>query len=176
MGEVPGRVRAAVASDVDAIATVWLRSRRASVPSIPEPVHSEEEVRRWVADVLVPSGGTWVLDGAGALVAMMILRRGWIEQLYVDPDHVGHGAGGRLVEQAKSLSPAGLDLWTFQSNARARDFYEAHGFVAVEETSGDNEEGFPDVRYHWGRCDAGSVRKAASDPSPRRSDWWSASH
>jgi GNAT superfamily N-acetyltransferase len=69
--------------------------------------------------------------------------------LYVEPSHVGKGAGSRLLEQAKRLCPAGLDLWTFQSNAGARQFYESHGFVPVDETSGDNEEGAPDVRYHW---------------------------
>lgn len=38
----------------------------------------------------------------------------------------------------------------------ARRFYERHGFVVVDATEGDNEEGAPDVCYQWlGSC--GSV-------------------
>ncbi len=116
---------------------------------IPEPVHTDEDVRRWVAAILVPQGGTWVLERAPGVVGMMTLGDGWIEQLYVDPDHLGQRVGAGLLRHAKRLFPGGLDLWTFQSNTRARLFYESHGFVAVEETLGDNEEGAPDVRYHW---------------------------
>ena len=47
------------------------------------------------------------------------------------------------------MQPDGLDLWAFRSNTGARRFYERHGFVAVAFTEGDNEEGEPDVRYHW---------------------------
>ncbi len=44
----------------------------------------------------------------------------------------------------------GLELWTFQVNARARRFYERHGFVEVDRTDGGhNEERQPDVRYAW---------------------------
>ena len=143
-------LRPATASDAEVVATVWLRSRRASIPSIPEPVHSDEEVRRWVSDVLLPNGGTWVVEDEFGVVAMMSVHDGWLDQLYVDPAHVGQGTGTALLGQAKQLCPGGLDLWTFQSNVRARHFYEAHGFRPVGETSGDNEEGAPDVRYHWG--------------------------
>ena len=142
-------VRPATASDAEVIAAVWLRSRRASAPSIPEPVHSDEEVRRWVSDVLLPNGGTWVVENEVGVIGMMSVRDGWIDQLYVDPAHFAHGIGTKLVGQAKQLHPRRLDLWTFQSNTRARRFYEAHGFRPVEETEGDNEEGAPDVRYHW---------------------------
>ena len=45
---------------------------------------------------------------------------------------------------------ARLQLWTFQRNANARAFYEAHGFACVQLTGGsDNEEHEPDARYVW---------------------------
>ena len=143
-------MRRAAASDAQVVATVWLRSRKASIPSIPEPVHSDDAVRSWVSDVLLPQGGTWVVENDVGVIAMMSVHDGWIDQLYVDPVHTGHGTGTKLLGQAKQLHPEGLDLWTFQSNVRARRFYEIHGFRPVEETEGDNEEGAPDVRYHWG--------------------------
>jgi GNAT superfamily N-acetyltransferase len=142
-------VRHATRSDAEAIATVWLESRKASIPSIPSPVHSDDEVRTWVSDVLLSEGGTWVVDSDAGVTGMMSVRSGWIDQLYVDPRHLGEGIGTRLLDLAKRLCPRGLDLWTFQSNARARRFYEAHGFRPVEETSGENEEAAPDVHYRW---------------------------
>lgn len=90
-----------------------------------------------------------MLDGQNGVIAMMTVVDGWIDQLYVDPEHWGRGAGTALIEHAKSLSPGGLDLWTFQSNVRARHFYENHGFAPVGKGSGDNEEGAPDIRYRW---------------------------
>jgi len=45
-----------------------------------------------------------------------------------------------------------LHLFTFQRNARARAFYEAHGFRLVDLSDGArNEEGEPDARYDWVR-------------------------
>jgi len=54
-----------------------------------------------------------------------------------------------LIAIAKQERPDGLKLWTFQANTGARPFYEHHGFAATGSTSGDNEEGAPDVRYVW---------------------------
>ena len=119
------------------------------MPSIPAPVHRDDDVRRWFADVVVPTGHTRVLVADSSVVALLVLDDGTIDQLYVDPAYHGIGLGSQLVELAKSEHPAGLDLWTFQTNVGARRFYERHGFVAVETTDGDNEEGEPDARYHW---------------------------
>jgi N-acetylglutamate synthase-like GNAT family acetyltransferase len=85
----------------------------------------------------------------GEIVAMISLREGWIDQLYVDPSWQGRAMGARLVDFAKARAPEGLELWTFQTNEGARRFYERHGFAAVEWTDGENEEGAPDVRYRW---------------------------
>jgi GNAT superfamily N-acetyltransferase len=144
-------LRRAVQSDADEIAAIWLRSRRAAVPAIPPPVHTDDEVRIWIAEVVLPAEATWVIEHAGRAVAMLVLDAGLVDQLYVDPDYTGQGLGARLLNLAKDQSPGGLDLWTFQGNIGARGFYERHGFAAVAMTDGDNEERCPDVRYHWQR-------------------------
>ena len=132
-----------------AIADLWLRSRKAAVPAIPAPVHSDDDVRKWFTDVVLPTRETWVINDGDDITAMLVLEDGWVDQLYVAPGHTGRGLGSQLIALAKNRSPAGLDLWAFQSNRDARRFYERHGFVAVAMTDGDNEEGAPDVRYHW---------------------------
>jgi GNAT superfamily N-acetyltransferase len=153
-------IRPAGAADAPAVAAVWWRARLDAVPAIPAPVHDEADVARWVAEVLVPAGGTWVALDGKHVVAMFSLRPGWIDQLYVDPSRQGRGIGAELVEVAKDRAPDGLELWAFQSNTRARRFYERHGFVAVGWTDGDNEERAPDVRYRW----AGAGPNTASTP------------
>lgn len=132
-----------------AVADVWLRSRAASMPAIPAPVHTEDEVRAHFCDVVLPTKEVWVTDRGGAVVALLVLEDEWIDQLYVDPDFVGIGLGSGLIAVAKAERPGGLRLWTFAANTRARRFYERHGFVATGTTDGDNEEGAPDVRYEW---------------------------
>jgi GNAT superfamily N-acetyltransferase len=143
-------LRRAIPEDAAAIAEVFLDSFHATYDF--PLAHADDEVRGWIRDRVVPQMETWVADDGGHIVAMMVLAPGWIEQLYVAPDRLGAGIGGRLVDLAKSRSPEGLTLWTFQVNERARRFYERHGFVAVETTHGHaNQERQPDVRYEWRR-------------------------
>jgi GNAT superfamily N-acetyltransferase len=142
-------IRRALPADAGPLAALWLRSRAASVPSIPPTVHADEDVHRWFTEEIVPSGDVWMVDRQGGVIALLVLDHEWIDQLYVDPESTGRGFGGALLGHAKSLRPDGLKLWTFQSNREARRFYEAHGFVAIASTLGDNEEGAPDICYEW---------------------------
>jgi len=142
-------IRRARREDVDEVVGVWLRSRRASVPAIPPPVHSEDEVHAWFEEVVFPQSEIWVAEHAGLVVGVLVLEHEWVDQLYVEPGHTGRGIGSRLVAEAKRRRPGGLRLWTFAANDGARRFYERHGFVVTGSTTGDNEEGAPDVRYEW---------------------------
>jgi GNAT superfamily N-acetyltransferase len=131
------------------VAEVWLRSFAAALPGV-HRAHSDDEVRRWVADVLLPTHDAWVADDDGTVVGVLALSDGWLDQLYLDPDCRGQRLGDRFIALAKSRQPRGLQLWTFQVNEPARRFYRRHGFVEVERTDGaGNEEREPDVRLAW---------------------------
>lgn len=137
-----------IAADAAAVAEVFLDSFHATYEF--PLAHTDDEVRGWIRDRLIPTYETWVADEDGSVVALMALTPGHLDQLYVAPDRLGGGIGRRLVALAKERSPSGLSLWTFQVNARARRFYERNGFVAVESTDGSgNQERQPDVRYEW---------------------------
>lgn len=140
-------VRRATTDDAAAVADVFLESFHATYDF--PLAHTDDEVRGWVRDRLIPEQETWVATDAGRVVAILALEPGWVNQLYVAPDRLGEGLGRRLLDLAKERQPGGLTLWTFQVNDRARRFYERNGFVAVEMTAGDNQEGQPDVRYEW---------------------------
>ena len=131
------------------MAELWLRSRIASAPAVPLPVHSDAEVRAWFAEVVVPRREAWLAERSDLLIALLVLEDGWVDQLYVDPGRTGAGVGTLLLDLAKDRRPHGLQLWTFAANVDARRFYERNGFLAVQTTDGANEEGMPDVRYQW---------------------------
>jgi GNAT superfamily N-acetyltransferase len=152
-------LRPAGPDDAIAIADVYLTSFKATYDF--PLAHSDEEVQRWIAEVLLPNQEVWVATSAdGSAVAVMALAPDFIDQLYVAPGWTGRGIGSRLVALAKVRRPGGLDLYTFQVNSGARRFYERHGFVATGGGDGaGNEEGQPDVRYAWrppGRSSASS--------------------
>lgn len=147
-GATEPRLREARAKDGAVIAEIWLASFKATY-AFP-PAHSDEDVRAWVVDALLPETETWVAEEPAMTVGFIAIGDRSVEQLYVAPGWTGRGVGSRFVRLAQARRPAGLELWTFQVNAGARRFYERHGFRAVELTDGaDNEERQPDVRYVW---------------------------
>jgi chorismate mutase len=97
-----------------------------------------------------PAVEVWLAERDAVPVALMLLEDDWLHSLYVAPGLTGEGIGTMLLDLAKSLHPAGLGLWAFQSNTGARRFYGRHGFGEVRWTDGsDNEEGEPDVEMAW---------------------------
>jgi GNAT superfamily N-acetyltransferase len=148
-------LRRATGADAVAVADLYLRSFRATYDF--PLAHTDDDVREWVRTRLVPQMETWVALGTGAagegperVLGFATVEPGWLEQLYVDPDHLGEGIGRQLLEKAKERQPDGLLLWTFQVNERARRFYERNGFTVVRfGDASNNEEGQPDVQYAW---------------------------
>ena len=147
---LPPTLRRAGPADAPAVADLFWRVRSESVPAIPMIVHPRESVQPFVEHVLLADGEVWVAEDGDDLVGFLALTEpDELGHLYVDRGHTGHGLGARFLDVAKERFPGGLWLWAFQSNTEALRFYERHGFVPVEWTEGDNEEGAPDVRMVW---------------------------
>lgn len=162
-------LRRATLADADTVADVFRASFQHAYPDWP-PVHTDAEVRGWIAAHLIPEVETWVaMEPDGAIVGFMALDGADLDQLYVRPDRLGRGLGSRFVEMAKQRRPDGLALYTFQVNKRARQFYERHGFVVERFGNGDsNEERQPDVRYAWRPPGAGTERPRTASPGAQR--------
>lgn len=87
------------------------------------------------------------------LVGIIAFKEDWIEQFYILPAFQRQGIGSALLKKAQQNYPL-LQLWTFQKNKTARSFYEKHGFTAIDQTDGkDNEEKEPDILYQWIKAD-----------------------
>ena len=141
-------IRRAVPGDAEAAAAVFTEARRGAGAAIPPAIHTSEEDRWFVREVLIAQHETWVAVDGIEIVGIMALRDDWIDQLYVAPTAQGLGIGSRFVELAKQQRPGGLQLWTFESNVPAQHFYERLGFAVKERTDGaNNEERAPEIRY-----------------------------
>ena len=153
LADVQLSVRSAWAPDVEAVAILYMRARKAAAAAgtIPPPVHDDRDTARWIAQRVIAALDCWVAEtSSGALAGLLVLDRNWLDQLYVDPDLTGQGVGGTLLALAKRERPDGLRLWTFVSNLGAQRFYLRHGFLEVERTDGSrNEEHAPDIQYAW---------------------------
>lgn len=146
-------LRRATDADADLVADVFISSRRDALPSVHFP-YADESVRRYVREILIGQTEAWLAHHGDDVLAVMSLKPGWVEQLYVATDRQGEGIGRRLLDLAKERSDGELQLWTFQVNARARRFYERNGFTIAEQTDGaGNQEREPDVRFVWHRSD-----------------------
>jgi GNAT superfamily N-acetyltransferase len=142
-------LRRAHPADATAVATLHLAARRHAMPYLPE-LRSDDEVRVWTRETLLPKAEVWIAEIAGEPVGYLALVDDILDHLYVAPDHQGRGVGSVLLAKAKALRPEGLQLYAFQRNRRARDFYEARGFAPVRFSDGaGNEEREPDVLYEW---------------------------
>lgn len=155
--------RKAIAKDAPGVADVYLASRQAFLSFAPL-AHSDEEVRQWVTDSLIPSGGVTVASSNNEVIGMMALSRDeqidWIDQLYLHPAAVGCGIGTRLLELAMQEAGSVIRLYTFQANTASRRFYERHGFRAIAFSDGlTNEEQCPDVLYELNRNGYQAIRR-----------------
>ena len=152
-------LRRAISADAERIAQILIDVRTAFMPYAPL-VHSPAEVRTWVGEFLVPSGGIVVAESKGAIVGVVATERkdacSWITQMAVDPAHVGMGIGSMLLQHVLDVCPPPVRLYTFQANAGARRFYERHGFRPLRWSDGqENEERCPDVLYELARASRG---------------------
>ncbi|MEH6911249.1 MAG: GNAT family N-acetyltransferase [Oceanicoccus sp.] len=143
--------RKATLADSSKVADILIESRRAFLPFAPS-AHTDDENRHWVRATLIPEGGVIVAYKRSAIVGVIATSReggfSWIEQLYLDPAHVGRGIGTMMMDHILDSIKKPVRLYTFQENYGARRFYERYGFKSIAFSDGQgNEERCPDILY-----------------------------
>jgi len=73
---------------------------------------------------------------------------GYLDQIVVAPEHWGGALAQMLLDEAKRISPARLELLVNKDNARAIRFYEKHGFRYAGEDV-NPVSGRPVNRMRW---------------------------
>ena len=87
---------------------------------------------RW-RNELVATARIILAEQGEALVGFVTVdpKTMYLDQIVVAPEHWGSNVALILLDEAKRLSPTGLDLLVNKDNFRAISFYGNHGFVYV---------------------------------------------
>lgn len=141
-------LRKAVASDKDAIASIWHES--ASLPGVgPPTMPSPADLRRRVEDEFAGWSVTLAVRDAEILGFLALKPEAAIlAELFVRPGALGAGIGSALLAHAKAEMPEGFSLFTSSSNTRARNFYEKAGLVILRHDT-HPRSGHPVTYYGW---------------------------
>jgi putative acetyltransferase len=121
-------------TDEAAAIELWRTTWQEAYPAIDLAARVDWWRERWRSE-LVPSATIVVAEAAGTLAGFVTVDRatGYLDQIVVAPQHWGAGIAERLLDEAKRLSPARLELHVNQDNARAVRFYRKHGFAVAGE-------------------------------------------
>jgi GNAT superfamily N-acetyltransferase len=156
-------IRGARPEDVEALADLQIRAHReayagyvdvGALESIADPV---ERAATWRERLAQDDPITLVVDDLSGYVTVGATRDadtggdGELYSMYVEPGLIGTGRGAELLRAAEELLRerfACATLWVFAANARARGFYERHGWSVDERPfDPDRWQWAPSVRY-----------------------------
>jgi len=139
-------IRRATQKDAGAVSELFVavRDEMTYLPRI------SDEHRPLLGGWFIDRDELWVYEDDGRIVGFFALTGDELSHINVAPEAQNRGVGAAMLDEAKQLRPAFLQLWVFQQNEGARRFYERHGFSLVKLTEGaDNMERTPDALYAW---------------------------
>jgi putative acetyltransferase len=122
-------LRRYTAADEDAAIELWRRTWTQHYPHIDFNARVDWWRKRWRKE-LVPSARIVLAEMGGTLVGFVTIdpKTKYLDQIVVAPEQWGSGVALTLLNEAKRLSPGGVDLHVNKDNDRAIGFYEKHGF------------------------------------------------
>jgi putative acetyltransferase len=135
--------------DEEAAIALWLRTWQAAYPDLDFAARLEWWRARWRHE-LVPSAAVVIAEARGEIIGFVTVDPAnlYLDQIVVAPEHWTSGAAATLMQEAKRLSPAGLNLDVNTDNARAMRFYEKQGF-RISGTGVNPISGKPIQRMCW---------------------------
>jgi putative acetyltransferase len=137
-------------SDEDAAIELWRRTWAHHFPQIDFNARQAWWRERWKQE-LVPVAHVILADVGGKLTGFVTVdpKTRYLDQLVVAPEFWGSGVATALLDEAKRLSPDGLELLVNKDNLRAIRFYEKNGFAYAGEAE-NPVSGLPVNRMRWG--------------------------
>jgi putative acetyltransferase len=135
--------------DEDASIALWLRTWQAAYPDLDFAERLDWWRERW-RNELVPVAEVVIAESEGTMVGFVTVdpKTLYLDQIVVAPTHWRSGVGTALLDEARRISPAGLDLDVNIDNARAISFYRRQGFSITG--AGQNPiSGKPVHRMSW---------------------------
>lgn len=117
-------------ADEDAAIELWRLTWSKHYPHLDFNAREPWWRERWRSE-LVPIARIIVAELGDAIIGFVTVdpKTMYLDQIVVAPEHWGSSIARLLLEEAKRLSPRGLDLLVNKDNFRAIRFYEKHGFA-----------------------------------------------
>lgn len=128
------KLRPYSSADEDATIELWRRTWARHYPHIDFDARVDWWRARW-RNELLPAAQVVLAEIDGALTGFVTVDPDthYLDQIVVAPEHWGSGVASALLDEAKRLSPHGLELLVNKDNGRAITFYAKHGFVDAGE-------------------------------------------
>ena len=129
-------LRPAVPDDMATVADIWHRAWHSAHPGhVPDGLTAARTLEAFHDRTPSRVADTTVAEVDGRVVGFTMVDGNEVEQVFVDPDLHGSGIAAVLLEAAEHrVAEAGHDVaWlaVVVGNARARRFYEKHGWADV---------------------------------------------
>jgi putative acetyltransferase len=142
-------LRPYTAADEAAAIELWRRTWTQHYPHIDFNARVAWWRERWRQE-LVPIAHVVIAEADGALAGFVTIdpKTMYLDQIVVAPAFWGTLVALALLNEAKRLSPKGIDLLVNKDNARAIRFYEKHGFAYAGEDK-NSVSGKPVDRMRW---------------------------
>lgn len=149
-------LRPARPDDMSAVADIWHRAWHVAHPGhVPDGLTAGRTLEAFHERTPSRVGETTVAEVEGVVAGFAMVADDEVEQVFVDPDHHGTGVAAPLLAAAEARVTERYDVaWlaVVVGNARARRFYEKHGWhdagdLAYEVTAGGTTYVSPCRRY-----------------------------
>jgi putative acetyltransferase len=117
--------------DEEAAIALWLKTWQATYPHFDFAARLDWWRARWRSELMAAASIVIAQTTSDAAMIGFVTvdpATRYLDQLVVAPEFWGFGVGTALIEDAKRISPAGLELDVNTDNARAIGFYERCGF------------------------------------------------
>jgi putative acetyltransferase len=127
-------LRRYAAADEDAAIELWRRTWSKHYPHLDFNARLAWWRERWHNE-LVPVAQIVLAERGDDLIGFVTVdpKTMYLDQIVVAPEYWGSEIATALLDEAKRLSPKGLDLLVNKDNFRAIRFYEKHGFMYAGE-------------------------------------------
>ena len=137
-------------SDEVRVSEIWLKAGLNEYTYLPQfQTLDREKALRVFHKIITLESEIWLEDSGSKIKGFIALQGSYVDRLYIDPVFQRQGVGTALLNYAREMNPAGLELHTHQQNSRACNFYEKQDFKAVKYGISPPPESVPDVEYHW---------------------------
>jgi putative acetyltransferase len=123
------KLRPYTSADEAAAIALWQRTWQQAYPHLDFAARVAWWRGRW-RDELVPTARIVIAERNGTMAGFVTVdATGYLDQIVVAPEAWGSPVASALLDEAKRISPTGLELLVNQDNERAIRFYKKRGFV-----------------------------------------------